>query len=202
MFDETRTQYFPAQLVPGIVARAVSRQTIGPVWTRLSERIETPFADLGLYEMPGQRQHRKKPLQKAYHQIHHEYFVFYTEAEEPVGWSMGEMHDADTFFMSWSAVLPIYQRRGIYSAFLRRLLPYLHALGYERVTGNHMVTNRPVLIAKLKAGFHVTAVSLDERFGAQVQLTYFFYQDRRDGFTRAFSLEEYQPPPDYRTREE
>ena len=60
---------------------------------------------------------------------------------------------------------------------------------YERVSSNHMVTNRPVLIAKLKDGFHVAAVSLDERFGAQVQLTYFFDPGRYQGFVRAFSLD-------------
>lgn len=100
--------------------------------------------------------------------------------------------------MSWSAILPAYRRRGIYTAFLRHFLPYLQALGYKRVTSNHMVTNRPVLIAKLKAGFHVTAVSLDERFGAQVQLSYFFNLTRYEGFTRAFSLDGFERPPRYR----
>jgi hypothetical protein len=61
-----------------------------------------------------------------------------------------------------------------------------------------MVNNRPVLIAKLKAGFHIVGLSLDERFGAQVTLAYFSHEDRREGFARAFSLERgYPSPPDY-----
>jgi hypothetical protein len=69
-------------------------------------------------------------------------------------------------------------------------------LGYERVTSNHMVNNRPVLIAKLKAGFHITGIVLDERYGAQVSLAYFFYPDRREGFARAYSLATFPMPPD------
>ncbi|MCG8351541.1 MAG: hypothetical protein MI924_27555 [Chloroflexales bacterium] len=102
------------------------------------------------------------------------------------------------FFMAYSGIVPAYQRRGIYGAFLRAFLPYLHALGYERVTSNHMVNNRLVLIAKLKAGFFITGVTLDERYGAQVTLTHFFYPDRRTGFARAYSVEDYSGAPDYR----
>jgi hypothetical protein len=68
-------------------------------------------------------------------------------------------------------------------------LTYLAALGYERVVSNHQTNNRAVIIAKLKVGFNVTAVNLDERWGAQVELTYLFHSDRRRGYERAFALE-------------
>lgn len=197
MFDETRQQYFPVELLPGVLARAIEHQVIAPVWAELSDEMETPFADLGLYTLPDQQRPRTKLLREVHSRLHHEYILFYNKAGEPIGWSYGLMHDAITFFMSWSAILPAYRRLGIYTAFLQRFLPYLQALGYERVTSNHMVTNRPVLIAKLKAGFHVTAVSLNERFGAQVQLTYFFDPDRYEGFAQAFSLDGFERPPGY-----
>jgi hypothetical protein len=60
-------------------------------------------------------------------------FLFEIEAGEPIGWSIGVMIDAYTFFMSWTAILQTYQRRGIYTAFLKVFLPYLHALGYVGV---------------------------------------------------------------------
>lgn len=59
---------------------------------------------------------------------------------------------------------------------------------------NHMVNNRAVLIAKLKAGFVITGMTLDERYGAQVSLSYLFHADRQAGFERAFSLESYGDP--------
>lgn len=60
-----------------------------------------------------------------------------------------------------------------------------------------MVNNRAVLIAKLKAGFVITGTVLDERWGAQAALTYFFYEDRRRGFAQTYSLESYAGTPDY-----
>lgn len=90
--------------------------------------------------------------------------------------------------------MPVYQRKGIYSAFLDRFLRYLYTLGYERVVSNHQTNNRAVLIAKLKAGFNITAVNLDERWGAQVELTYLFYEDRQRGYERAFALEPRERP--------
>ena len=188
MFNETRANFFPAQLTEAVAVRPVAPKTLWAVTERLDREIETPFAELGLYEKPPERRERSRRLREIYGQVHHEYFVFY-DADEPVGWSYGHMADADTFFMSWSGVARAYQRQGIYTSFLQALLPFLKALGYERVTSRHMVNNRPVLIAKLKAGFHVVGLSLDERFGAQVELAYFFYEDQRAGFAGAFSLE-------------
>jgi RimJ/RimL family protein N-acetyltransferase len=90
--------------------------------------------------------------------------------------------------MTSTGILPEYRRRGLYTAFLKGLLSYLYALGYERITSKHQLNNRAVIIAKLRAGFNILGVDADERWGAQVQLGYFFQDDRRRGFERAFSL--------------
>jgi RimJ/RimL family protein N-acetyltransferase len=195
LFVEIRAEYFPAPLVAGIIARPVAGEVLWALSSQLDEEIETPFVELGLYEMPAARRQRAQRLREIYGRLHQEHFVFYNPKDEPVGWSYGHMLDESTFFMSWSGVAKAYQRRGIYTAFLQSLLPYLRALGYERVTSKHMVNNRPVLIAKIKAGFHIVGLSLDERFGAQVTLAHFFHQDRQDGFCRAFSLERRFPSP-------
>lgn len=198
MFEETRAAYFPAELIPGITARAVDAATFAQVLDGIADAVFTSLAALGNYEQPDERSTRAQALRDGFAHTHHERFVFYTAAQEPVGWSTGTMLDPSTFFMAYSGVLPAYQRRGIYGAFLARFLPYLHALGYERVSSNHMVNNRPVLIAKLEAGFFITGMILDERYGAQVTLSHFFYPDRRSGFARSYSLEDYPHTPDYR----
>lgn len=112
-------------------------------------------------------------------------------SKDHCGFSSGCLRDAHTFFMEWSGILPTYQRQGPYSSFLARLFPYLKELGVERITSNHMGTNRPVLIAKLKVGFNVTGVTLDERFGMQVWLTCYLTDERQQGFERAFSLDRF-----------
>jgi GNAT superfamily N-acetyltransferase len=190
MFDDTRSQFFPVELVSGITARAEpSRAEFWQVVGPLMEKVFTPFAELGAYELPKTRCEQAAKLARVFANSHRETFILYNEDKELVGWSYGEMRDAETFFMTNSAVLPEYQGRGIYSAFMRRFLDYLSTLGYERVVSNHQTNNRAVIIAKLKLGFNVTAVNLDERWGAQVELTYLFHDDRQRGYERAFSLE-------------
>ena len=185
MVDQIRSDHFPAELSDEVRATAVSRQQFYEVTDQLYRHIFTPLGDLGLYKAPAPQSNLAKEL--AAH-IHAEYFVFYNDAGEPVGFSMGKVVDGQTFFMEWSGILPTYQRLGLYSRFLEALIPYLKALGIGRVTSNHMGTNRPVLIAKLKAGFIVTGTTLDERHGMLVWLARFLEPERERGFERAFSL--------------
>ena len=189
MFEEIRQHYFPAQLPGNVIARPITNATqfwavVGP----LMDEVFTPFSELGAYEMPLERESKLKLLGSAFIQTHHERFIFY-DRDQVVGWSYGDMRDRETFFMTNSAILPAYRRKGIYSAFLKQLLSYLEVLGYERVLSAHQTNNRAVIIAKLKAGFNITAVTLDERWGAQVELTYLFHEDRQWGYEQAFALQ-------------
>ena len=189
MFDELRQQYFPAQLPASVIARPV--QDTSQFWAVVGPMLDevfTPFSELGAYEMPAEREDKSKPLGSAFAQAHHERFIFY-DRDQVVGWSYGDMRDRETFFMTNTAILSAYRRKGIYSAFLKQLLSYLEVLGYERVLSAHQTNNRAVIIAKLKARFNITAVTLDERWGAQVELTYLFHEDRQHGYEKAFSLE-------------
>lgn len=188
MIDIVRKEYFPISLTEDVVAKSVEKETITDVWKVYADVVERSFKALGNYVMPKERRQRNRALQDTCAATHEENFVFY-EGDNPVGWSSGVMTDPSTFFIAYSAVLPHCQRQGIYGGFLRAFLPYLYALGYERATSNHMVNNRAVLIAKLKAGFYVTGMVLDERYGAQVSLGYLFHQDRREGFANAYSLQ-------------
>lgn len=196
MFEMKREQFFPVEIVPGITARPVQADDLWAVFEALEKEIFTPFSALGAFEMPDSRWQQIKPLREIYSQTHQEWFVFTdTDTGKDIGWSYGAMRDSMTFFMTSTGILPAYRKRGIYGAFLQRLLAYLEALGYERVISNHQTNNRAVLIAKLKAGFNITAVNLDERWGAQVELTYLIHDDRWRGYERAFSLQSWDLPP-------
>ncbi|MGB1249282.1 MAG: GNAT family N-acetyltransferase [Candidatus Promineifilaceae bacterium] len=189
MFDEIRASCFPVQLIDQISIRSVSPKVAFTAAGKLYKEVFTPLGDLGLFQMPDARKPQQRPLKVALNR-HTEYFLFY-DGEEPFGWSIGEQHDAETYFMTWSGIHPDYQRRGVYSAFMLDLLSYLKKLGYERVTSNHSVNNNAVIIAKLKAGFQIKGVTLDERFGPVVDLVYYLHDDRKAGFESAFSLPEY-----------
>ena len=146
------------------------------------------MAALGLYSPP---QTKKRLAAELASQIPAEYFLFYTTIDEPIGFSSGHLMDSDTFSWSGAASCPLTSGVGCILALCKKLLPYLSEIGVERVTSNHMGTNRPVLIAKLKAGFNVTGVTLDERYGMMVWLTYFLRDQRQKGFEQAFSLDSF-----------
>lgn len=198
MFDELRARHFPCPLTPDVVAVAVEAPTFWRALAAIPQADEpfTPLEQLGNYAPPAERAAHAQPLRAVAAATHHEHLLL-MQGERCVGWSQGMLRDPDTFFMAYSRVVRSQQRRGLYTALLHALLPYLGALGYERVTSNHMVTNRAVLIAKLKAGFVISGMVLDERYGAQVSLTYLCHTDRRTGFARAYSVEDYPGIPEY-----
>ncbi len=198
MFDDIRSRFFPHALHSSVSVAPVDHETF---W-RTIETVppeEEPFAppeSLGHYTSPQGQAAQSPLLRQAARATHEEYLLLLDGRERCVGWSYGRMRDVRTFLMAHSAVVRSRQREGLYTALLGALLPYLRALGYERVTSNHMVTNRAVLIAKLKAGFIISGMVLDERFGAQVSMTYFFDEERRRGFARAYSVEDYPGTPE------
>lgn len=102
------------------------------------------------------------------------------EGDTLVGWSFGHFDfRGRVFHMSNSAVLPQYRRQGIYSQLLKAVLNYTQSQAVIMVTSYHSVLNNPIIINKLKAGFHITGLSHSARMGALVQLTYHHSKERQ-----------------------
>jgi hypothetical protein len=197
MLDELRAQYFPYELDQGIIADAIADPS--QFWSEagpLMQSIFPSFRELGGFglEVPDERGAKLETLSSLSGRTHQEHIIFRTEDETPIGYFFGNMREPQTFFMISTGVLPLYRQRGLYTRFTQQLLRYLYALGYERVQSLHHPNNRAVLIAKLKVGFNITGLILDERMGAHVELTYLFHEDRRAAFARAFSMEPRDTP--------
>jgi len=88
------------------------------------------------------------------------------------GWSVGDQYSADVYYMRNSAILPEYRRNGLYTQLMTAKLELLTQKGFQRIYSRHVSTNNPILIAKLKAGFIITALELDDMFGTLVHLSY------------------------------
>jgi RimJ/RimL family protein N-acetyltransferase len=117
-----------------------------------------------------------------------EWIVFYDSDGAPVGWLYGYQEDEETLFIDTVGLVPAFRGLGIYTAFLKQLIAYLGALGYERLTTSHHPDNRAVMIPELKAGFNIVGIELHEYCGPLIKMAYFFHDDRRQGFRRVFSL--------------
>ncbi len=101
---------------------------------------------------------------------------------EFAGWHFGLQTSEDTYFMRNSAVLTHFRRRRIYERLLHSTLEVVTEAGFQRVTSDHHPSNTAVLIAKLKAGFWISGVHVDDRFGTLVDLVWYPHQVRREAF--------------------
>ncbi|RZF22272.1 MULTISPECIES: GNAT family N-acetyltransferase [Halobacteriovorax] len=96
-----------------------------------------------------------------------------------LGWSWGYQESSTTFYMCNSAVLPQYRRQGIYGAILDKCLAILEAEGFQMVYSRHCATNNSVIIPKLKAGFLISKMELDDKFGVLIHLHHYFNEKRK-----------------------
>lgn len=108
----------------------------------------------------------------------HLYFLLY-DGERPIGWHFGFQRSELEYFMANTGLLPAYQGRGIYSAFLQFLIGHVVGQGFQYLTSMHHCDNNAVLIPKLKAGFLLQALGfliqpmlLETNYGSMVQLVY------------------------------
>ena len=60
-----------------------------------------------------------------------------------------------TVMMGISAIRNDFRGRGLYSALAKRVLEMTREAGFQAVSSYHLMTNNPILIAKLKLGFNI-----------------------------------------------
>jgi hypothetical protein len=83
-------------------------------------------------------------------------------------------HRVDGVYRMWhTAVRTAERRRGIYQHILDGTIAYTRALGFDAISSEHAPCNNPILIAKLRAGFHIYGMELDPMAGPSVILRYF-----------------------------
>lgn len=96
-----------------------------------------------------------------------------------VGWSWGHQENSTTFYMVNSAILINHRRKGLYSLLLNKSIELLSNKGFQVIYSRHGVTNNAVIIPKLKAGFIISKMEIDDRFGVLVHLHYYTNHNRR-----------------------
>ncbi|MFC1961179.1 GNAT family N-acetyltransferase [Chloroflexota bacterium] len=183
-FEDIRKQFFPVELPANVTGRVVDTRTAFAVGS--TTKIFDPV-DLGHFQPPLSRQERTQQLSTLRVHPGEESVVFYASDGKPVGWFWGYMEYADTFTIDTFGLIPDYRGRGIYGTFIRVLLDYLTAVGYERVTVITLANNRAMLIANLKAGFSISGMEIGE--SAMVKLVYHLHDDHRTNYCKAFRLQ-------------
>ena len=91
--------------------------------------------------------------------------------DELVGWSWGWMERTRSFYMANSGVVAAQRRQGVYTALLEAVRAHALTQGAVALRSQHSVLNNPVIIAKLRQGFHVSGLSQSAQMGTLVELT-------------------------------
>lgn len=98
---------------------------------------------------------------------------------EFVGWTWGFQEGYHTFYMVNSGVLAAHRRKGLYSALLQSCVQTLSERGFQLIYSKHCATNNAIIIPKLKAGFVIAKMELDDKHGVLVHLHFYTNADRR-----------------------
>ncbi len=108
---------------------------------------------------------------------------------EVAGWQYSRQWDTRTAYMVNTAFLPAHRGQGLYTRLLPVILEALQHEGYAVVRSHHHATNNAVLIPKLRAGFRIQGLQVDEH-GVTAILNYAFdtvyneYMDIRSGLKK------------------
>lgn len=144
---------------------------------------KTVFEDIHSYGLPdllyGHELDRYQELKKSTDDLYKLYLAAFDENNNFVGWSWGTQEYGATYCMINSAVLPTHRRQGIYGALLDRCIEIVSKQGFQIIYSRHHVTNNAVIIPKLKAGFTISKMELDDKFGVLVHLHYYTNKIRR-----------------------
>lgn len=173
---------FTRNLAHGYVIKEMLGDDFWPLWELHSPPI---FRDQ-IFNFPWRKhisEDEEKKVQELNQARKHVYKLLLGlfKDDEFVGWSFGDQKNADCdYYMRNSAVLPEHRRLGLYSELLKAHLEIVTAKGFQKISSNHHPTNNSVIIAKLKAGFVITGMEMDDGFGMLVQLTYFTNPLRRE----------------------
>ncbi len=183
--------FFPMKLHSGVVGNLLERDEALELIKIFNDRIFPPGfkEEIGLYNVPVERENNQKRLQKQNQKSDAKWIVFSNENEELIGWFYGYMEDEETYFIDTIGFVPEFRGKGLYSSFLRRMTEYLKAVGYERLVTSHHPNNRAAIIADLKAGFNIVGLELHESHGPILRTALIFYEERQKAFEKVFSMQ-------------
>ncbi|CAM4387126.1 GNAT family N-acetyltransferase [Deinococcus marmoris] len=134
----------------GYVLRPVAYATYYDIYTQLEDAV---YSSVSLnWPTPPRLESPEYP----------QYTWLIGHQNEVVGWHYSRQWDARTAYMVNTALLPAHRGRGLYSRVLPPVLRTLQTQGYDLVRSHHHATNNAVLIPKLRAGFRLQGLQVDD----------------------------------------
>jgi len=164
-------------LVENYYAVEVDNPTFFKNFKENSAKVFNNTVDFSTYKMYSDEEIEKLNKLYAEHKEAYRLNYFIMQNEELAGWATGYQTDANEFYMHNTGIFEQHRRKGIYSKILQLVLSTVKEKGYQKVHSKHATTNNAVIIPKLKAGFLINGMEVNEKFGILVKLIYYFNKD-------------------------
>ncbi|MFN8578163.1 MAG: hypothetical protein U0354_15100 [Candidatus Sericytochromatia bacterium] len=107
-------------------------------------------------------------------------FIKITCDEKIIGWFYGKQSNEESFEMVNTGLIKEYRNKGIYKSILKEVIKLTEIEGFQKIGSHHHANNNSVIVPKLKQGFIITGMELDDKFGLLIRLTYYFNKTRSD----------------------
>lgn len=162
------------------------RETPEAFWELFDAQMQEHFPAEAFFSMdalvPEPFKAQRARTSKSIEDSEHRFFGVLKIKDELAALFSGSAYSAHAWRMWTTVVAPKFRRQGIYAQILQGHLGYSKALGFDVVRSEHAPCNSAILIAKLKAGFCLTAMEIDAAHGNSVILTYFHHPQQKNAY--------------------
>lgn len=182
-FEEATRRHLEGELVPGVTLRPAGadeyEQHREALWAAAGDQRPALdpaplFSDADRARGAALAALRGAPLEHRH---------LWLAGGQVIGAYWGFQEDYGRYYMINTVVRPDHQGRGLYSAFLPRLIAAVREVGFREIYSRHRADNNAILVPKLKAGFAIAGFEVAPRFGVLVHLRLYLH----DGLARLFA---------------
>ncbi len=170
----------PFELAPGYVVRSISIPEWGAIYHQLVQVVFPSSTTIPLDGLYTEEEHVAFGLLNS--RLANVYRLQWVieHNSQTVGWTFGHQERDGIFLMRNSGIVPEHRRKGLYSALLPHVINCVRSDGFRLIRSQHHCSNNAVLIPKLKAGFIITGITVSDKHGVLVELTYPLHPSRLD----------------------
>jgi GNAT superfamily N-acetyltransferase len=179
-FEEASQRHLTGLLAPGIELRPVAADENQRQREALWREVERPAIDptLLISEEDGAGYQALDSLRGPRLEHH----LLWVAGDQVVGSYWGFQDDFARYYMCSSVVRADHRGRGLYSAFLQRVIAAARDSGFRELYSRHRADNNAVLVPKMKAGFLIAGFEVTPRFGLLVHLRRYLHAGLGDLF--------------------
>ncbi len=162
------------------VIKELTEKEFMPLFERHSKTVFEDFHNYTVRDVLSEAEtQRMETLKLRMGNLYSLHLGVFDREDKFVGWCWGTQENRSAFYMVNSGVLNEHRRKGLYGALVNECVQIVAKQGFQLIYSRHCATNNAVIIPKLKAGFVISKMEMDDRFGVLIHLHYYTSAIRR-----------------------